>query len=266
MAKKYLSVKEMVAILRREGHEVDIVDPGNRGLRIVRIDNRRFSHSSSKGNELAREMTGSSLPTGVKRAVARRVKTRRQREARIYGRKLTQKQRAELRKMNAKAKKVGLKPIEGKRARKIRTDRGKDGWKSFIRDYQKRLKLAFQLAPDRVEGLLSWLRNIAIPTDPGVQPAYDYIEKYKDYITRKAVAIIWDLWYLGWYEGHKQRKGVHKRKNVAEYPTADEAGLVPIQMTTAQAVSQTIAVVDYDVGETKKKMEEAGFDPKDFKL
>lgn len=118
-----LSVSEIVALLREQGHEVETYQRKatkkikgtnetkrvTEGLRITRIDGQEFSPSSSLGNRLGRQMTGSRL--------SRAQVEQRQKARKKVTSPLTPRQKRRLQKINRQIAKSKMKPFSMRKAR-----------------------------------------------------------------------------------------------------------------------------------------------------
>ena len=195
MAKKpNRSVKEMVVLLRQQGHSVDFISPSNGALRIVRIDGRHFRHDSSEGNQLARELTGSSLPAPYRSYISKRVRAQAKARERAKPLPLTSAQKKQLRALNKRAKKLGVKTITTKQAGWLKKRRvGQGGWKSVIKDYRKQLYLSKNFDPAGAHELAERLNK-----KDGLAGLADLVEKNKYLISSDTVRYIWEMVYERW--------------------------------------------------------------------
>lgn len=185
------SVKEMIALLQKEGHYVEFVNPRNGGLRITRIDDRRFSHDSSAGNALARDLTGSTLPRGYREYVKKRVARRARARRKLQPAKLSEFETKQLRKANRSAKKLGIKPLSTKQAGWLKKRRqGKGGFRSVIRDYKRKIYVLNHFDPSGAQELADRLRRYS-----ELGEIADMIDKNKFKISSDTVRYIWESVY-----------------------------------------------------------------------
>lgn len=181
-------------LLRQQGHSVDFISPSNGALRIVRIDNKHFRHDSSEGNQLARELTGSSLPAPYRRYIKGRVSRQAKARARAKPLPLTKTQRAQLRALNKRAKKLGVKTITTKQAGWLKKRRiGQGGWKSVLRDYRKQLYLRKNFDPAGAHELAERLGKI-----DGLKGLADLVAENKYLISADTIRYIWEMVYERW--------------------------------------------------------------------
>lgn len=184
----------MVVLLRQQGHSVDFISPSNGALRIVRIDNKHFRHDSSEGNQLARELTGSSLPAPYRRYIKGRVSRQAKARARAKPLPLTKTQRAQLRALNKRAKKLGVKTITTKQAGWLKKRRiGQGGWKSVLKDYRKQLYLRKNFDPAGAHELAERLGR-----KEGLKGLADLVEENKYLISADTIRYIWEMVYERW--------------------------------------------------------------------
>lgn len=168
---KHLTTKELYWELIMAGHNVEAIDPGNGTFRITRIDDKVFSHASSEGNKQARKMLGAELSRGAVKAIKRssvvRACKRRKKESlerRLLGKDLTKEEKKELRKLNKKARKMGMKGISTKRARKIKKalGGGRKGWEGFKKGYKRRYRDGYGGMPqESTEGMRRYILTLS---------------------------------------------------------------------------------------------------------
>lgn len=168
---KHLTTKELYWELIMVGHNVEAIDPGNGTFRITRIDDKVFSHASSEGNKQARKMLGAELSRGAVKAIKRssvvRARKRRKKESlerRLLGKDLTKAEKKELRKLNKKARKMGMKGISTKRARKIKKalGGGRKGWEGFKKGYKRRYRDGYGGMPsESTEGMRRYILTLS---------------------------------------------------------------------------------------------------------
>lgn len=181
-------------MLRQQGHSVDFISPSNGALRIVRIDGRHFRHDSSEGNQLARDLTGSSLPAPYRRYIKGRVSRQAKARERAKPLPLTATQKKQLRALNKRAKKLGVKTITTKQAGWLKKRRiGRGGWKSVLKDYRKQLYLNKHFDPAGAYELAERLRK-----KDGLSGLADIVDENKYLISSDTVRYIWEMVYERW--------------------------------------------------------------------
>lgn len=147
-----MKVQEIINKLREQGYNVEVYNRVRKtptgetksdGVRIVGINGKRFSKSSSEGVTEARRILGVKLSAKKTKQLAKNRK-------KISRRKLTQKQKERVRKFNKEQKKVGKRGIGLVTARKRKK---RAGWQSVTSALTN---------IDRKNKGLSYIKNVEI--------------------------------------------------------------------------------------------------------
>lgn len=193
MRNRHLSVKQIVAELRRQGHSVEVYDRRD-GLRITRIDGQLFRPSGSAGNIAGRRLVGARLTIGQLRGIRKQRRIVKEKQIRARKRKLTKRQKEELARINKVARKLGIPETPEDFAGKAKEERG-GNWRKLARDLRRRNKAAldkFGIRPDSAKGAAALIEEKA---SPELLPSRDLLLENSEYIDYLSIQDIYDNIY-----------------------------------------------------------------------
>lgn len=150
-----MRLEQAIALAIAQGHNIEYVRRKDGGLRVTKVNGKTFRQSSSAGNAVVRQLTGTKLSVKQKKALkSNRKKT--------LSNLVSAKTKKRIQRLNEARKKAGLQAIPTKHVSRARTRGGQKEVKQLIERGKRALRYKKDFAYNRnVIGFVSQLRDAA---------------------------------------------------------------------------------------------------------